>query len=176
MKIKLLICALAMFTMNVTNAQELKIGYTNAEYLLGLLPEAKQIEADLRAYETQLQNQLKAKYQDLQTKIGDYQANEASYNELIKADKQRELTGLQESLQQFQTDAEQSLVTKRNQLLQPAVEKIGTAIQAVAEENGFSMVLSAGSPGFDVLLYASEKHDVSELVLKKLGIDPPSGN
>ena len=61
MKIKLLICALAMFTMSVTNAQELKIGYTNAEYLLGLLPEAKQIEADLRAYETQLQNQLKGK-------------------------------------------------------------------------------------------------------------------
>ena len=176
MKIKLLICSFTMFIMGMTIAQELKIGYTNAEYLLGLLPEAKQIEADLRAYETQLQNQLKAKYQDLQTKIGDYQANEASYNELIKADKQRELTSLQESLQQFQTDAEQSLVTKRNQLLQPAVEKIGTAIQAVAEENSYSMVLSAGSPGFDVLLYASEKHDVSELVLKKLGIDPPSGN
>ena len=176
MRIKLLICAFTMVTMGMTIAQELKIGYTNAEYLLGLLPEAKQIEADLRAYETQLQNQLKAKYQDLQTKIGDYQANEASYNELIKADKQRELTSLQESLQQFQTDAEQSLVTKRNQLLQPAVEKIGTAIQAVAEENSYSMVLSAGSPGFDVLLYASEKHDVSELVLEKLGIDPPSGN
>ena len=176
MKIKLLICALTVFTMGVTNAQELKIGYTNAEYLLGLLPEAKQIEADLRAYETQLQNQLKAKYQDLQTKIADYQANEGSYNELIKADKQRELTSLQESLQQFQTDAEQSLVTKRNQLLQPAVEKIGTAIQAVSEENGYSMVLSAGSPGFDVLLYASEKHDISKMVLKKLGIDPPSGN
>tara|TARA_B100000941_G_C28500302_1_gene553698 strand:- start:625 stop:1113 length:489 start_codon:yes stop_codon:yes gene_type:complete len=162
--------------MGLTIAQELKIGYTNAEYLLGLLPEAKQIEADLRAYETQLQNQLKAKYQDLQTKIGDYQANEASYNELIKADKQRELTNLQESLQQFQSDAEQSLVSKRNQLLQPAVEKIGTAIQAVAEENSYSMVLSAGSPGFDVLLYASEKHDVSKLVLEKLGIDPPPEN
>ncbi len=176
MKIKLLICSFTMFIMGMTIAQELKIGYTNAEYLLGLLPEAKQIEADLRAYETQLQNQLKAKYQDLQTKIGDYQANEASYNELIKADKQRELTNLQESLQQFQTDAEQSLVTKRNQLLQPAVEKIGTAIQAVAEENSYSLVLSAGSPGFDVLLYASEKHDVSKLVLEKLGIDPPSGD
>ena len=176
MKIKLLICAFTMVTFGMTIAQELKIGYTNAEYLLGLLPEAKQIEADLRAYETQLQNQLKAKYQDLQTKIGDYQANEASYNELIKADKQRELTNLQESLQQFQTDAEQSLVTKRNQLLQPAVEKIGTAIQAVAEENSYSMVLSAGSPGFDVLLYASEKHDVSKLVLEKLGIDPPPGD
>ena len=112
----------------------------------------------------------------MQTKIGDYQANEASYNELIKADKQRELTNLQESLQQFQTDAEQSLVTKRNQLLQPAVEKIGTAIQAVAEENSYSLVLSAGSPGFDVLLYASEKHDVSKLVLEKLGIDPPPGD
>ena len=35
--------------------------------------------------------------------------------------------------------------------------------------NSYSMVLSAGSPGFDVLLYANEKHDVSELVLEKLG-------
>ena len=176
MKIKLLVCILVLFEMETTYAQELKIGYTNAEYLLGLLPEAKQIEADLRAYETQLQNQLKAKYQEIQTKIGDYQANQSTFNELIKADKERELNALQESFQKFQTDAEQSLVNKRNQLLQPAVEKIGTAIQTVAEENGFSMILSAGSPGFDVLLYADQKHDVSELVLKKLGIDPPVGN
>ena len=80
MKIKLLVCILVLFVMETTYAQELKIGYTNAEYLLGLLHEAKQIEADLRAYETQLQNQLKAKYQEIQTKIGDYQANQSTFN------------------------------------------------------------------------------------------------
>jgi outer membrane protein len=153
----------------------LKLGYTNAEYLLSLLPEAKQIEAELKAYETQLQNQMQAKYQEFQTKVADYQANEASFNDLVKADKQNELQGLQQSLQEFQLNAEQSLSQKRNTLLQPAIEKIGNAIQAVAEENGYSYVFSVGAPGFDVLLYAKEEDDISNLVLQKLGITPPAG-
>ena len=57
MKIKFFISVLALCAVAIGHAQ-VKIGYTNAEYILGLLPEAKQIEADLTAYEKQLQNQL----------------------------------------------------------------------------------------------------------------------
>ena len=173
MKIKLFISVFAICAVSMAKAQ-LKVGYTNAEYLLGLLPEAKQIEADLTAYEKQLQNQLQAKYADLQQKIADYQANEASYNDLIKTDKQNEITALQQSLQEFQVNAEQSMIKKRNDLLEPAVEKIGNAIKEVAEENNYTHVFSAGSPGFDVLLYAREEDDISDLVLTKLGVTPPS--
>lgn len=175
MKIKLFISILAITMFAQVNAQNLKIGYTNAEYILSLLPEAKQIEAELRAYETQLQNQLQAKYKELQAKIADYQANETKFNDLIKADKQTEISNMQQSLQDFSSQAENSLMNKRNQLLQPAVEKIGTAIENVAKENGYAYIFSAGSPGFDVLLYAREEDDVSNLVLKKLGVTPPTG-
>jgi outer membrane protein len=175
MKTRLIITLLAtIVAFGAVQAQ--KIGYTNAEYILGLLPEAKQIEADLTAYEKQLQNQLEAKYKMMQSKIAEYQANEATYNDLIKADKQNEITGMQQSLQEFQANAEQSMIKKRNDLLAPAVEKIGNAIKEVAEANGYSHVFSAGSPGFDVLLYAREEDDVSNLVLQKLGVTPPSGN
>ena len=173
MKIKLFISVVAFCAVGMAHAQ-LKIGYTNAEYLLGLLPEAKQIEADLTAYEKQLQNQLQAKYAALQQKIADYQANESSYNDLIKSDKQNEITSLQQSLQKFQANAEQSMMKKRNDLLEPAVEKIGNAIKEVSEENNYTHVFSAGSPGFDVLLYAREEDDISNLILKKLGVTPPS--
>jgi outer membrane protein len=175
MKIKLFISILAITMIAQVNAQNLKIGYTNAEYILSLLPEAKQIEAELRAYETQLQNQLQAKYKELQAKIADYQANETKFNDLIKADKQTEISNMQQSLQDFSSQAENSLMNKRNQLLQPAVEKIGTAIESVAKENGYAYIFSAGSPGFDVLLYAREEDDISNLVLKKLGVTPPAG-
>ncbi|MFT4738712.1 MAG: outer membrane protein [Cyclobacteriaceae bacterium] len=175
MKTRLIITLLAtIVAFGAVQAQ--KIGYTNAEYILGLLPEAKQIEADLTAYEKQLQNQLEAKYKTMQSKIAEYQANEATYNDLIKADKQNEITGMQQSMQEFQANAEQSMIKKRNDLLAPAVEKIGNAIKEVAEANGYSHVFSAGSPGFDVLLYAREEDDVSNLVLQKLGVTPPSGN
>jgi outer membrane protein len=175
MKVKGLIVALAIFGISFANAQTQKIGYTNAEYILSLLPEAKTIEDDLTAYEKQLQNQMQAKYKELQTKVSEYQANESTYNDLIKADKQNEITAMQQSLQEFQVNAETSLNNKRNQLLSPAIEKIGNAIKNVAEENGYTHIFSAGAPGIDVLLYANEESDVTNLVLKKLGIDPPTG-
>ena len=174
MKIKFFITTLAVCSLGILSAQNMKIGYTNAEYILGMLPEAKQIDAELRAYENQLQNQLQAKYKDFQAKMADYQANEASYNDLVRTDKQNELQGLQQSIQEFQASAEESLIKKRNQLLQPAIEKIGTAIKAVAVENGYTHIFSEGTSGVDVLLYASEQFDVTDLILKKLGVTPPT--
>lgn len=176
MKAKILIAIVAVMalTFSVSAQGDLKIGYTNADYILSLLPEAKQIDAELKAYEKQLQNQIQAKYKDLQAKVADYEANVNTYDELIRADKEQEITTLQQSLQKFSQDAETSLSNKRNQLLQPAYEKIGKAIEQIAIENGYSHIFSAGSPGFDVLLYAREEDDVSNLILKKLGITPPA--
>ncbi len=174
MKLKFLIGFFALVAVGSLQAQETKIGYTNAEYILSLLPEAKQIEADLKSYETQLQNQLQAKYQEFQTKAADYQQNAASMIEAVRADRERELQGLQESIQKFQSEAETSLLQRRNQLLQPAVEKVGNAIQEVAEENNYTFIFSSGAAGLDILLYAKEENNVSNLILAKLGIDPPA--
>jgi len=175
MKAKIIVLALTLSAVTfMANAQEaLKIGYTNADYVLSLLPEAKQIDAELKAYEKQLQNQVQAKYKDLQAKVEDYERNVNSYDELIRADKEKEITTLQQNIQQFSADAEASMGKKRNQLLAPAYEKIGTAIETVAKENNYTHVFSAGAPGFDVLLYAREQDNISDLVLKKLGITPP---
>ena len=174
MKLKFLIGFCALVAVGSLQAQELKIGYTNAEYVLSLLPEAKQIEADLKAYEAQLQNQLQSKYQEFQTKAADYQQNAASMIEAVRADRERELQAMQENIQKFSQEAETSLLQKRNQLLQPAVEKVGKAIKEVSEANGYTHVFSSGAPGLDVLLYAQEQFDISNLVLAKLGINPPA--
>lgn len=176
MKSKFLVVVVALVALGFSaSAQDnLKLGYTNADYILSLLPEAKQIDAELKAYEKQLQNQIQAKYQDLQAKVADYEKNVASYDELIRADKEQEIQALQQSIQKFSQDAEVSMNKKRNQLLQPAYEKIGNAIEQVAKENNYTHIFSAGTPGFDVLLYAREEDDVSNLILKKLGITPPA--
>ncbi len=175
MKVKILLSLIAFAGFTALYGQSnLKIGYTNAEYLLSLLPEAKQIESELTAYEKQLQNQMQTKYQELQQKVQDYQTNEASFNEVVRADKQKELQNMQSALQEFQANAEQSMSRKRTNLLNPAVEKIGNAIQAVAEENNFDFIFSVGAPGLDILLYGKEQYDVSELVLNKLGIQAPA--
>ena len=152
----------------------LKIGYTNADYVLSLMPEAKQIDAELKAYEKQLQNQIQAKNNNLQQKMAEYQENAPQWDDLIRTDKERELQSLQENIQQFYQEAEAQMGKKRNTLLKPVYEKIGQAIEDVAKENNYTHIFSAGAPGLDVLLYAREQDDVSNLILKKLGITPPA--
>ena len=84
----------------------LKIGYTNAEYILSNMPEAKQIEADLKDYEQQLSTQLESKSKDFQAKYAEYQRTAENMIPEVRADKERELQSLQQSIQKFQQDAQ----------------------------------------------------------------------
>ena len=153
----------------------LKIGYTNAEYILSNMPEAKQIEAELKDYEKQLSTQLQSKSTDFDTKVQEYQRSAENMIPEVRADKERELQSLQQSIQKFQQDAQTSLQRKQGELLQPAFDKIQTAIDEVAKANGYTHIFNSGQPevGLNILLYGREEDNISDLVLKQLGIEPP---
>ncbi len=157
---------------------EIKIGYTNAEYILSFLPESKQIESELSDYQKQLSTQLDSKMQEFQTKVADFQKNQANMIPEVRADKQQELQNLQASIEKFQQDAQTSLQKKQTELLQPAYDKIQNAIDVVAKENGYTYVFNSGQPevGLHILLYAKDEDNISNLVLKKLGITPPAND
>tara|TARA_B110000014_G_scaffold74275_1_gene50691 strand:- start:658 stop:1191 length:534 start_codon:yes stop_codon:yes gene_type:complete len=158
---------------NISFSQDLKIGYTNVEYILSFLPETKQVQAEVQAYGTQLQNQLQSKITDFQTKADAFQKSAATMTDIIRADKQEELQNLQASIQKFQTEAQTSIQQKEQDLFKPLFEKISNAINEVAINENFTHVFSAGVPGIDVLLYAQPSDDISTLVFKQLGIDAP---
>ncbi len=154
----------------------LKIGYTSVQYVLSQMPESKQIESDLKTYNGQLEAQLKSKYAEYQAKGEAYQKGEATMTELVKADKQKELQGLQQSIQEFQRSAEQSLQQKQQALLKPALDKLQKNIDAVAEESGYTYILNSDGDS-PVLLHGPKDGDVSDLILKKMGITPqPAGS
>ena len=154
----------------------LKIGYTSVQYVLSQMPESKQIESDLKTYNGQLEAQLKSKYAEYQAKGEAYQKGEATMTDLVKADKQKELQGLQQSIQEFQRSAEQSLQQKQQALLKPALDKLQKNIDAVAEESGYTYILNSDGDS-PVLLHGPKDGDVSDLILKKMGITPqPAGS
>src|SRR5690606_83673 len=76
------------------------------------------------------------------------------------------------NLQQLQEEAQLTIQQKQAELMEPVFKKMSDAIQAVATENGFNLILSGGVSGLDVVLYGDEQLDVSQLVLKKMGITP----
>jgi outer membrane protein len=154
---------------------DLKIGYTNVDYILNLLPGAKEIEAELTTYGKQLESQLQSKMGEFQEKLNDYQTkmNSGEMLPAVARDKENELNSLRQSIEKFQRDADASLQKKQVDLLQPAYEKIQNAINVVAETNNYSHVFSSDVGSFAVLLYAKEETNITDLVLAELGIEPP---
>ena len=150
----------------------LKIGYTDVQYVLARMPESKQIESDLKTYNSQLENQLKSKTAELEAKYKTYQQGEATMTDIVKADKQKEMQAMQQSIQEFQRSAEQSLQQKQQTLLKPALDKLQKNIDLVAEESGYTYVFNSDAGGSPLLLHAPKDGDISDLVLKKMGINP----
>lgn len=160
---------LAAYSQSPTAQVVQKIGHADWEYIFSKLPELKKIEVELVTFEAQLQNQLKQKRQELETKYKVFQSLPESTPEAIRKDKESELVYLQQNIQQFQQDAQQAMQKKQSELMAPVFTRVGKAIEEVAIENGYAYVMKPKiSGGNDFLLYASEKYDISELVLAKL--------
>jgi outer membrane protein len=148
-----------------------KIGHADWEYIFKRLPQYKQIENELKTFESQLQNQLKTKSEELERKYKIFQGLPANTPEPIRQDKASELSYLQGNMEKFQQDAQQSMQKKQNELVAPVFAKVGKAIEDVAVENGYAYIINPQMVGGgDVLLYANEKYNISDLVLSKLGV------
>jgi outer membrane protein len=149
-----------------------KVGYADVDYIFGQMPESKQIETELKSTQTQLKNQIDGKAQDFQKKLADYQANAGTMLDAVRVNTERELQQLQQNLEKLQQDAQSSIQNKQVQLMDPVYKKVSKAIQDVAKENGYNLVLTTVVGGVDAVLYGDENLDISDLVLKKLGVTP----
>ncbi len=168
---KVLVMMLALGFVFNTYAQNTKIGFTNADYVLSLMPETKEVESQVAAYEKQFTNSIQQKYQTFQAKVAEYQQNAPTMTEQVRAQKEQELQAENQTLQKFQQDAEQSIVKKQQELYQPLYEKIQTTIDKVAKEQGYTHILRA-----EALLFISDEKtgDISDSVLRSLGVEPPA--
>ncbi len=150
-----------------------KIGFADTDYILTQLPEFKKMDSELKTFYSQLENQMKSKYEEYQAKLKIYQTLPATTPDAIKADKERELAALQQSLEKFKEDAQTSYQKKQAGLLDPLYKKIGNAIEEVAKENGFAFIINPQiANAGQILMTRDEKFNISDLVLKKLGITP----
>lgn len=162
----------AIATLSAT-AQESKIGFADVDYIFSQMPEAKQIDAELQSVQNQLKAQLDKQVKDFQTQLADYQANVNNMLPAIRANTEKELQQKQANIEKLQQDAQTTIQQKQTQLMEPIYNKVGKAIEDVAKENSFTLILNQQIGGLDVILFGDEKMDVSDLVLKKMGITPP---
>lgn len=89
-----------------------KIGHLNSNELLLAMPERATIEQEIQNHAKQLEAQLLAMQNELETKYQDFQAKESLMTEAIREDKIKELTSLEQRLNDFQERAQTDLQKK----------------------------------------------------------------
>ncbi|MBD8488355.1 OmpH family outer membrane protein [Echinicola sp. CAU 1574] len=174
MKVRIILSAIAMFGFClVAQAQDVKIGYTNVEVLMSLMPEMEQIDADMKDYGTQLRTNVDTKSQNFQREAQAYQQAAATMTDEARAAKEQELMKMRDEAAKYEQDAQVSYQRKLSELLEPVQTKVFNAINTVAAEHNYTHIFSETAGQAPVLLYTKEADKFTELVAAKLGIELP---
>ena len=165
---RVLFLGVALFLMSgVANAQ-VKIAHVNTAEILDAMPDKAKAEKNLENYYGELQKQLETMAKEYQTKLQDYEANQATMSNLVKQSKEKEIVDLQTRIQQFQMNAEDEFASKRAELLKPMLDKIQNAINAVGKEKGYTYILDLAT---GAAVYVGDNAvDCTKDVKTKLGI------
>ena len=102
--------------LSINSYSQNKFGYIDSQELLLLMPERKTAEEEVQTFAKSLESQLQAMTAEYQQSVQDYQANEASYSDLVKQDKVTEITGLEQRIQAFQQNANEALMAKEKEI------------------------------------------------------------
>ena len=149
-------------------AQDLKFGHINGQELLMLMPERDSAEAKLRAYGTDLSEQIEELHVEYNNKLQTFMQRRATLSDAIREARERELGELQQRIQEFEMTAQQDYQRMQGELMQPLIEKAERAIERVGKANGFTYVFdtSVGS----VVYFSDQSIDVMPLVKKEMNI------
>ncbi len=152
----------------------LRIGYTNLELVLSYLPEAQQVEQQLRTYEKKVIEQLNIKQSYLQTKVEEYTElkQQGKLTAAQEEERRKEILKLDEEIKRFQEESEQNYMKKKAELLQPIIDKLQKAIDELAAAEGYDYIFNnSNATGVAFILHGPKGDDVTEKLLKKLGVD-----
>jgi len=163
------IIALCFITVMATSLSAQKFGYVNTQEIIQGLPQVKEANSNIEAFQTQLQKKGQEMLQTFQTKYQDLERKQAegliSPKELeVEAQKLKEE---ESKILEFEQTSQQKILEKSETVLGPIRQQIQDAINQVASENGYTYIFDFSS-GF--ILYGDESANVGSLVKAKLGL------
>jgi outer membrane protein len=160
-----LVAAGMLFVGSFAKAQT-KIGYVNFSQVIDQMPETKTVSTTLQAYQKTFIDQLTTMNNELQTKGAD-QKNSSTMTDAARSAKTGELQDIQKRMNDYQTNAQQQVDAKKQELGKPIIDKVSTAVKAVAKEKGYAYVLDSSQVS---MIVSPAGDDIMAAVKLKLGL------
>lgn len=150
-----------------------KIGYVDTQSILEELPEYATVQKKLDRLENKWRAEIQDQKEKVQTLRDEYQASRLLYTEEERKQKQRTIDQAQrkvEQLRQRYFGPEGELYTRQKQLMRPIQKRILNATEEVATTEGYDYVFDKSEKV--LFMYARQEHNLNDLVLRELGINP----
>ena len=160
-----LAAAIFAFSSNVS-AQELKLAHIDMQELIMSMPEYEEAMAALQKVGEDLEQELELMQVELNRNFDDFQRNQESLSDLVRQTRIEAIQRLQERIQIFQQQAQESYQMEWQRLMQPVQEKAHNAVEAVAEAQGITHVFNSQA----LLFTARNTIDLLPAVRQHLGI------
>ena len=160
-----LIAAITLGSMNSATAQ--KFAYINSQLLINDLPEVKEANSNIEAFQAQLQRKGQEMVKALQDKYAAIERDRDNYSPMQLEEEGKKLQAEEAKILEFEQSSQQKILEKSETLLAPIRTKIEKAIKDVSDENGYDYVFDYST---GMVLYASEETNIGPLVKAKLGL------
>lgn len=150
-----------------------KFAYIDTKYVLSHVPEYQSAQAEVNKLSSQWQKDIEAKYATIEKLETALQAEKILLTDEMRRRREQEIEQKKQEAkdmqkQKFGVDGE--LFKKREELVKPIQDQIYEAIQEVASTSALMVVFDKAN--HSNMLYTNPKHDISDKVLKKMGLKP----
>lgn len=150
----------------MVNAQS-KVAHINTTQLVDAMPAMKNAQAELEKLQKTYEAEIKTMATEFDNKVKQYRAEADNQTEEENAKRAQEVQTMEQSIRQYQGQAQQDLQKKEAELLKPIFEQAKAAINRVAKAQGIQYVLDS-TQGSGVIV--ADGKDLMADVKKELGI------
>lgn len=155
----------------MVNAQ--KYGFINSEYILSKMPEYKEAKDRLDKMADRWTKEIEERYKVLNQKKELFNKEEVLLPAEEKEKRQEEISKLENEIMELQKSrfgVSGEYFQKRQELIKPIQDKVYDAMQKVASKRSYSFIFDKANQSN--LVYADKKFDLSDEVIKELGLKP----
>ena len=151
---------------SATVSAQLKFGYVDSQRIFATFQLAIDTQKRFEEERTAALGELQTMEQEIRTAQQSLDQQSLLLSEQKKQEKNQEIQDMIIRYQQLTQEKDQELGKRREELLAPVYKEIDTAIKKVSEAEDLDFVIEALN-----LLDAKEKYDLTEKVMKELGIE-----
>jgi outer membrane protein len=170
----ILVITLMILSLNI---QAQKFGYVDSKYILSHIQAYQDAQGEIDQASVEWQKEIESKYESVEKMEKAYQAEKILLTEEMKRNREAEIEQKRKEARELQKKrfgVEGDLFKKREELIKPIQDEIYAAIQEVASQGQLMVVFDKANNSN--ILYSNPKHDISDKVLKKMGLKPGDTN